>query len=77
MHLLPPFLAGQFISDAVMVTAGRYAAGRAGGILHGMLSWKSLVIAAVTLLISGGFLFIDWHALLVKKHIRFKFSILK
>lgn len=77
MHLLPPFLAGKFISDAVMVTAGRYAAGRASGILHGVLSWKSLVIAAVTLLITGGFLFIDWHALLGKKHIRFKFSILK
>lgn len=45
--------------------------------LHGVLGWKSLVIAAVTLLISGGFLFIDWHALLVNKHIRFKFSILK
>jgi hypothetical protein len=77
MRLLPPFLAGKFTSDAVMVTAGRYAAGRAGGILHGVLGWKSLVIAAVTLLVSAGFLFIDWHALLVNKHIRFKFSILK
>jgi hypothetical protein len=77
MRLLPPFLAGKFISDAVMVTAGRYAARRAGGILHGVLGWKSLVIAAVTLLVSAGFLFIDWHALLVNKHIRFKFSILK
>jgi hypothetical protein len=77
MRLLPPFLAGKFISDAVMVTAGRYAAGRASGMFHGVLGWKSLVIAAATLLVSGGFLFIDWHALVVNKHIRFKFRILK
>jgi hypothetical protein len=77
MHLLPPFLAGKFISDAAMVMAGRYAAGSVSDMLHGVLSWKSLVTAAVTLIITGGFLFIDWHALLVKKHIRFNFSILK
>jgi hypothetical protein len=77
MHLIPPFLAGKFISDAAMVMAGRYAAGSVSHILHGMLGWKSLVVAAVTLIITGGFLFVDWHALLVKKQIRFNFSILK
>ena len=77
MHLIPPFLAGKFISDAAMVMAGRYAAGSVSDILHGVLSWKSLVTAAVTLIIAGGFLFIDSHALLMKKHIRFNFSIWK
>jgi hypothetical protein len=77
LHLIPPFLAGKFISDAVMVMAGRYAAGSVSHMLHGMLRWESLVIAGAMLIITGGFLFVDWHALLVRKQIRFNFSIFK
>ena len=76
-RLIPPFLAGKFISDAVMVMAGRYAIGTVSGMLHDALSWKSLVTAAVTLIVTGGLLFIDWHALLAKKQLRFNFSIWK
>ena len=76
-HLIPPFLAGKFISDAAMVMAGVYAARNVSDILHGALSWKSLITAVVTLIITGGFLFIDWHALLVKKQIRFNFSVFR
>jgi membrane protein DedA with SNARE-associated domain len=77
MHLIPPFLAGKFISDAAMVMAGRYAASRLTDLLHGTLGWKSLLTGAITLLITAAFLFIDWHALLVKKNIKFNFSIWK
>ena len=77
MRLIPPFLAGKFISDAAMVMAGRYAAGSVSSMLHGVLGWKSLVTAAVTLILTGGLLFIDWHALLAKKQVRFNFSIWK
>ena len=77
MHLIPPFLAGKFISDAAMVMAGRYAAGSLTDLLHGTLGWKSLLTGAITLLITAAFLFIDWHALLVKKNIKFNFSIWK
>ena len=77
MHLIPPFLVGKFISDAAMVMAGRYAAGSVSSMLHGVLGWKSLVTAAVTLILTGGLLFIDWHALLAKKQVRFNFSIWK
>jgi hypothetical protein len=34
-HLIPPFLGGKFISDAMMVKAGQYAAGSDGDMLHG------------------------------------------
>jgi hypothetical protein len=77
MHLLPAFLAGKFISDAAMVMAGRYAAGSLTDLLHGALGWKSLLTGAITLLITGTFLFVDWHALLVKKKLTFNFSIWK
>ena len=77
MHLIPPFLAGKFISDAAMVMAGRYAAGSLTDLLHGTLGWKSLLTGAITLLITAAFLFVDWHALLVKKKIKFNFSIWK
>ena len=77
MHLIPPFLAGKFISDTVMVMAGRYAAGSLTDLLHGTLGWKSLLTGAITLLITAAFLFVDWHALLVKKKINFNFSIWK
>ena len=77
MHLIPPFLAGKFISDAAMVMAGRYAVGSLTDPLHGMLGWKSLLTGAIALLITAAFLFIDWHALLEKKKIKFNFSIWK
>ncbi len=77
MHLIPPFLAGKFISDAAMVLAGRYAAGTLPGLLHGTFGWKSLLTGAITLLITAAFLFLDWHALFAKKKIKFNFSIWK
>jgi membrane protein DedA with SNARE-associated domain len=75
MHLLPPFVAGKFISDAAMIMAGRYAAGNLSDLLHGALEWKSILTAAIALLITGAFLFIDWHAAFVKKKLRFNFSV--
>ena len=41
LHLIPPFLAGKVISDTVMVTAGRYAAGSLTDLLHGALGASS------------------------------------
>jgi len=76
-HLLPPFLAGKFISDAMMVKAGQYAAGNLQNMVHGVFSFKNITIAAITLALTGAFLFVDWHALLRKKTVRFNFSIFK
>lgn len=76
-HLLPPFLVGKFISDAMMVKAGQFASGSLEDVMHGVFSAKSLIITAITLIITAGFVFIDWHALLVKKTLRFNFSVFK
>ena len=77
LKIMPPFLAGKFISDTVMVMAGRYAAPSIGGMFHGAFGWKSIVTTVVTLLITGAFLFIDWNALIGKKTLKLNFSIWK
>jgi len=76
-HLLPPFLVGKFVSDAMMVKAGEYAAGNLKDMLHGVFSAKSLLIAAITLVLTAAFLFVDWHDLLVEKKLSFNFSVFK
>jgi membrane protein DedA with SNARE-associated domain len=76
-HLLPPFLVGKFISDAMMVKAGEYAAGSLKDMLHGAFSAKNIIITAITLVLTAAFLFVDWHALLVEKKLSFNFSVFK
>ena len=76
-HLLPPFLVGKFVSDAMMVKAGEYAAGSLKDMVHGAFSAKNIVIAAITLVLTAAFLFVDWHALLVEKKLSFNFSVFK
>jgi len=76
-RLIPPFLAGKFISDGAMVLAGRYAAGSVSDLLHGVLGWKSLLTSAVTVIVTGALMFVDWHALLATKTLRFNLSIWK
>jgi len=67
VQIIPPFLLGKFISDAVMILTGRYAAGNTKGLIHGTFSVKGIVTAVVGLLVIGAFLFIDWRILLEKK----------
>ena len=76
-QIVPPFLLGKFISDAVMILTGRYAAGNASGLVHGTFSLKGIVTAVVGLLVIGAFLFIDWRVLLEKRKLKFNFKIWK
>jgi uncharacterized membrane protein YdjX (TVP38/TMEM64 family) len=76
-NLLPPFLIGKFISDAMMVKAGEYAAGNLKDLVHGVFSAKNIIIAAVTLVVTAAFLVVDWHALIAKKTMKFNFSVFK
>jgi membrane protein YqaA with SNARE-associated domain len=76
-HLLPPFLVGKFASDAMMVKAGQFAAGNLKGMLHGVLNAKSLAIAAITLVVTAGFMFVDWYSLIARKKLAFNFSVFK
>ena len=76
-HLLPPFLVGKFVSDAMMVKAGQFASGSLKDMMHGVLSAKNVLIAAITLAVTAAFIFVDWHALLVKKTLHFNFDVFR
>src|ERR1019366_2268753 len=76
-RMVPPFFAGKFVSDAVLIFTGRYAVLNLTGLVHGAFSAKGIIIIVVTLVVAGGFLFVDWRALLEKKQFKFNFKIWK
>jgi uncharacterized membrane protein YdjX (TVP38/TMEM64 family) len=76
-YLIPAFIVGKFISDAVMVFTGDYVANNFNGILHGLLTWKVLAGTLVGLLLICLFLFTDWRKLLQEKKFRLNFNIWK
>jgi membrane protein YqaA with SNARE-associated domain len=76
-RMLPPFFAGKFVSDAVLIFTGRYAVRNLTGLVQGALSAKGILIIVATLVVTGGFLFVDWRALLEKKQFKFNFKIWK
>jgi membrane protein YqaA with SNARE-associated domain len=77
IRIIPVFFAGKFISDAIMVNAGKYAAVNIDNILKGFFSIKALMasIGGVSLLFF--ILFIDWRILLQHKRFKLNFSIWK
>jgi hypothetical protein len=77
VRTIPPFFAGKFISDAAMIFGGRYAVGNLGELVDGTFSVKGIALMVLGLAIIGGFLFIDWFALLERKTLQFKFRIWK
>lgn len=77
MIVIPPFFAGKFISDMMMVYAGKYAAENAIDIVNGLLSWKAIAGASAGLILICAILFIDWNTLLIKKKLKLNFRIWK
>ena len=77
IHIVLPFFLGKFISDAVMIFTGRYAAASAGELLHGTVSIKGIAVAGLGLILIAGLLFVDWRLLLEKKKFEFNFKIWK
>jgi hypothetical protein len=77
ISIIPPFFGGKFISDAIMLLTGRYAASNLKDLVHGTFSWKGIVSALLALLAIGGLLFIDWRVLLQEKKLRLNFRIWK
>lgn len=77
MRTIPPFFVGKFISDAAMIFAGSYAVGSLGEVMDNTFSLKGISLMVIGLAIIGGFLFVDWFALLKRKTLRLNFSIWK
>jgi membrane protein DedA with SNARE-associated domain len=74
---LPPFFCGKFLSDAVMIFTGLYAAANFKDLEHGTYSPKAIVTLVLGGVVVAGFLFLDWRALLERKKFRFNFRIWK
>lgn len=77
MVVIPPFFVGKFISDMVMVYLGKYAAENTIDIMHGLISWKAILGLVFGLILICAVLFIDWYTLVLKKKLKFNFSIWK
>jgi uncharacterized membrane protein YdjX (TVP38/TMEM64 family) len=77
LYLIPAFIVGKFISDAVMVFTGDYVANNVNSIIHGLLTWKVLVGTIIGLLLICFFLFTDWRKLLQEKKFTISFNIWK
>jgi membrane protein YqaA with SNARE-associated domain len=74
-YIIPAFTLGKFISDTIAVFMGDYAIHSAQEMFKGMLSWKSIVGLTLGLLLIFALIFIDWHTLLRKKKLTFKFKV--
>ena len=77
LRILPPFFAGKFVSDAVMLFTGRYAMRNSVDLIYGTFSWKGLITISAGLLVVGALLFLDWRLLLERKQVRLNFNIWK
>ncbi|MDI3320936.1 hypothetical protein [Pinibacter soli] len=76
-YLIPAFIVGKFISDAVMVFTGDYVANNFNDIIHGILTWKVFLGTSIGILLICLFLFTDWKKLLQEKKFRINFNIWK
>ena len=75
--IIPAFFVGKFISDAIAVLGGKYAAENTPSILEGAVSWKSILGIAIGLLLISALLFIDWRTLVQQKKFKINFKIWK
>jgi hypothetical protein len=72
--IIPPFVAGKLISDALAVVMGAQAVVTADDLMHGLTSWRSLTGMLVGALLIFALLFVDWRSLLQRRHFRLKLS---
>ena len=76
-NILPGFLIGKFIGDAIVVFTGKATAEKATDLLHGKISLHTALAAGAGLLLISGVLFIDWRQLLEHRKFRLNFAIWK
>ncbi|WP_309641008.1 hypothetical protein [Flavobacterium sp.] len=77
IQIIPSFFVGKFISDAIAVHLGNYAALNFDNMWDSALSWKSIVSLSIGVLLIGGLLFIDWLTLIEDKKLKLNFHIWK
>jgi uncharacterized membrane protein YdjX (TVP38/TMEM64 family) len=74
-YMIPAFVVGKVISDTAAVLLGDYATKTTGGLVQGLVSWKSIAGFTLGLALVFALLFVDWRTLLQKKKLALKFRI--
>ncbi len=75
IQILPPFFVGKFVSNAVMLFTSGYALHQVTQTGFEFFSLKSLLFIAVSLVVIGVLLFLDWRRVLEHRQLRFNFHI--
>ncbi len=76
-YIIPWFLLGKFVSDSVLLHAGKFASENTQSIIDNALSWESIASLFLSLLMLFGLFFINWRALIQKKQFVLNFKIWK
>ena len=77
LHTVLPFLAGEFLRDALIILLGLYATANSRSFWEGLFSVKGILASVFGLLLLRGFIFIDWRALLQKRKFQLNFRVWK
>lgn len=77
LRVIIAFFTGKFLSDALMVYAGKFAAENIDSLINGLLSWRTISGVVLGIILVFIILFIDWRTLLQKKKFRLSFNIWK
>jgi membrane protein DedA with SNARE-associated domain len=76
-RILPAFMVGKFISDAVAVHMGNYVVKNSRSLFSWDASPRTMVTLILYILLLLALLFIDWRSSLMEKRLRMKFNIWK
>ncbi len=77
LNILPAFFVGKFISDMLMVLAGKFAADNTAEILDGVVSWQTLLGSLLGIGAMALVLFTDWKVLVMEKRLKLNFRVWK
>lgn len=77
MRVLPAFMVGKFISDAIAVFMGNYVVRNSRDVLSWDASPKTMITLVVYVLLLLALLFVDWRSSLMEKRLRVKFNVWK
>jgi membrane protein YqaA with SNARE-associated domain len=75
IRIIAPFTIGKFISDAIAVFMGKYAAENTKDLAEGMVSWQSITGLALGFLLVFAIIFVDWMKLYREKKFTLKFNV--
>ncbi len=75
--IIPAFIVGKFISDALAVFMGKYAVENTAELMDGLFSWKTILGLLMGIVLIAALLFIDWRTMLIEKKWKFNYKIWK